>query len=251
MTSNHHNHLVSVIIANYNHGQYLDHAVASIENQTYKNIELIIVDDGSTDNGLSLMKLKEYSKRGHKGIILPHNRGKWFALNTAIEEAKGTIITLQDADDRSCVQRIERQVDCMQMMGSYHNLCGFTHCFNEDDMWNASQWKTTKDFEDTEVLSHEHVKKEVYYGWNTPGINHYFVGRDYEVHGASSMFYKQHWRAGMKFLPDSLGLRVQFAEDSCHNTRMTLLLQRTSVLKEPLYCYSRGTATNDAFLKPK
>lgn len=245
------NYLVSVIIANYNHGKYLDHAVESIEKQTYKNIELVIIDDGSTDDGLSLTKLKEYSQRGHKGIVLPHNRGKWFALNTAIEQAKGTIITLQDADDRSVPQRIERQLDCMFMMGSFHNLCGFTHCYNEKDMIKASQWKTNLDIEDAKVMTHENVKKEVYYGWNTPGINHYYVGPDYEIHGASSMFMKQHWNVGMKFLPDSLGLRTQFAEDSDHNTRMTLLLQRTSVLKEPLYCYSRGTATNDAFLKPK
>jgi len=132
-------------------------------------------------------------------------------------------------------------------MGSYHNLCGFAHCYSQQDMDSAKLWKPTAP--GYPVMEHEDVAKIVHKGKNTQGINHYFVGQDYEVHGASSMFYKQLWENGMKFLPGNMGLRCQRAEDSDHNTKMTLLLQKTSVLREPLYCYRRNTATNGAYLE--
>lgn len=237
--------LVSVIVANYNHGNLIERAVSSIEKQTYPNIELIIVDDGSTDGGLSQSKMEEFHGRGHKTIELRTNRGKWFALNTAIKQAKGTLITLQDADDSCLVQRIERQVGCLQMMGSFHNLCGFTHCFSEEDVFKTSQYRTDVDIEDAKVMNHAEVKSQVVKGFENPQINHYYTGIHFETHGASSMFYRQHWEAGLRFNPPDVGLRITNSEDSDHNTRMTLLLQRTSVLMEPLYCYMRGTGTNN------
>ena len=71
----------------------------------------------------------------------------------------------------------------------------------------------------------------------------------FETHGASSLFYRQLWEHGMKFMPGNMGLRCQRAEDSDHNTKLTLLLQKTSVLKAPFYCYRRNTSTNPAFLE--
>jgi hypothetical protein len=53
----------------------------------------------------------------------------------------------------------------------------------------------------------------------------------------------------MKFLPGNMGLRVQRAEDSDFNTKMTLLLQKTSIVMEPLYFYRRNTSTNPAWLE--
>lgn len=239
------NPLISVVVTNFNHARFIDEAVASVEHQSYKNIEIIIVDDGSQDDGQSKAKLQEYKKRGHKTIEIPTNKGKWFALNTAIEQARGSLVTLQDADDSAVEQRIERQLSCLQMMGSLHNLCAFTHCFTEQDIIKAKLWKTDIDIEDSSVMNHYDVTQAVFFGLRTPGINHYFTGEGVEAHGASSMFYKQHWDMGLRFNPPEVGLRVCNSEDSDHNTRMTLLLQRTSVLIEPLYCYRRGTSTNN------
>lgn len=242
------NPLITVIVTNYNHANYIQQAVASIEAQTYKNIEVIIVDDCSTDD--SEVDLHDFEGRGHKVIRLPENKGKWNALNTACEAAHGTLVTLQDADDASCEQRLEWQLECLQSNKSFHNLCTFTHCWNQEDMDRAlSQTFRKNSLQDQpEFLNHAEVLSRVHKGWKTAGINHYSL-RNIEAHGASSLFYRQHWEMGMKFLPGNMGLRVQVAEDSDHNTRMTLLLQKTSVLLTPVYCYRRGTSTNGAYME--
>jgi hypothetical protein len=135
----------------------------------------------------------------------------------------------------------------MRKLGSLHNLCGFKHCWNDEDV--KAHLVTTYDPSVSTILQHNEVVSQVYRGYNTEGINHYFVGPDYEAHGATSMFYKELWTHGMKFMPGNMGLRCQRAEDSDHNTKLTLLLQKTSVLCEPLYCYRRNTSTNGAYLE--
>ena len=181
-------------------------------------------------------------------MLQEENKGKWHVLNTAIAAAKSPVITLQDADDASVPTRLSRQMYTLKAKGSYHNLCGFVHCYSQEDMDRAISLKLTAANPMT-VIDHEEVTRLVHVGFKTNGINHYFIGQHYEVHGASSMFYKQLWTHGMKFLPGNMGLRCQKAEDSDHNTKMTLLLQKTSVLKEPLYCYRRNTSTNGAYLE--
>jgi glycosyltransferase involved in cell wall biosynthesis len=242
---------ISVIVANYNHSQFIEESVRSLFVQTFDNIQIIIVDDGSTDN--SREKIINLAKEDSRvrPIFLEKNHGKWFALNYAIEQASGNLITLNDADDASCKDRLKRQYQVLKDFKSVHNLCGFSHCYSQNDMELSLALNAEKSYIGYSVMDHEEVTKKVYQGFKTPGINHYYVGNDYEVHGASSLFYKQLWEHGMKFLPGNMGLRCQKAEDSDHNTKLTLLLQKTSVLKEPLYCYRRNTSTNNAYLENK
>lgn len=242
---------ISVIVTNYNHGQYIQQAVASIEAQTIaKSLEIIVVDDGSTDE-TSETHLKDFETRGHKVIRLEKNCGKWFALNQAIEGAKGTFVALQDADDVSSPQRLEWQLECLRDNKSFHNLCLFKKCMNQADVDAASKFTVSDNAYKQSVVPHQTVLREVAKGWKTPGVNHYSVGNVCEPHGASTLFYKQHWDMGMKFLPGNMGLRSQVAEDSDHNTRMTLLLQKTSILLQPLYGYRQNSGTNKAWLEKK
>ena len=243
--------IISVIVANYNHAQFLEQSVNSVSNQTFSDIEIIIVDDCSTDNSKDVIQELAKGDSRIRPLFLSENKGKWFALNSAIAKAEGKLITLNDADDASCKDRLKRQYQVLNDRGSYHNLCGFTHCYNQHDMDVSLLLDAEKAYIGYDVLDHQEVVQRVYTGFKTPGINHYYVGNDYEVHGASTLFYKQLWEHGMKFLPGNLGLRCQVAEDSDHNTKMTLLLQKTSVLKEPLYCYRRNTSTNGAWLEGK
>lgn len=239
--------LISVIVTNYNHSQYIQQAIKAIENQTHKDIEIIIVDDCSTDD--SEVHLKDFQGRGHKVIRLPENKGKWNALNVACEAAKGSLIALQDADDSCASVRLEWQLEALLRNKSFHNLCLFFHCWNQQEMNDKENLNFIRG-DNLEVIDHKEVLDRVYKGWKTAGINHYSLGK-IEAHGASSLFYKQHWDMGMKFLPGNMGLRVQVAEDSDHNTRMTLLLQKTSVLLHHLYYYRRGSSTNGAWLEAK
>ena len=89
---------VSVIIPSFNHGIYLPEAVASIENSGFTDFEIIIIDDGSTDE--NSRKIAEgFLKKGFK-VILQKNKGVAAARNNAIREASGAYIIPLDADNR-------------------------------------------------------------------------------------------------------------------------------------------------------
>ncbi len=89
---------ISVVIPVYNTEKYLRQCIDSVVNQTFKDIEIICVDDGSTDNSLEI--LKEYQKNDSRLIILQQNHiGAGEARNKGIEVAKGKYIGFLDSDD--------------------------------------------------------------------------------------------------------------------------------------------------------
>jgi glycosyltransferase involved in cell wall biosynthesis len=87
--------LVSVIIANYNYGHFLAEAIESVLNQTYSNFELIVVDDGSTDNSSKIIELYKNTLIS----IFQKNAGQGAAFNAGIARSKGEIICFLDSDD--------------------------------------------------------------------------------------------------------------------------------------------------------
>ncbi len=89
--------LITVYITNYNYGKYIDKCVHSILNQTYKNIELIIIDDGSSDN--SRENIKKYENNKKIKIIYQKNKGLNISNNIAIKVSSGKYIMRVDADD--------------------------------------------------------------------------------------------------------------------------------------------------------
>lgn len=90
--------LISVIIPVYNVEEYLDRCLESVANQTYKNIEIILIDDGSTDNsGKMCDQWAEKDRRIR--VIHQKNGGLSNARNKGIEEAKGEFISFVDSDD--------------------------------------------------------------------------------------------------------------------------------------------------------
>jgi len=86
---------VSIVIPSYNTGKYVQESIESALNQTYQNIEVIVVDDGSTDNSLEI--IKKYSERIK--IIIKKNGGTASALNVGIKEMSGDWFKFLSADD--------------------------------------------------------------------------------------------------------------------------------------------------------
>ncbi len=92
--------LISVVITNYNYGEYIPKAIRSILTQTYPNIELIIINDGSTDNSDKVIKeiLKNNPKQNIK-YVNRENKGIVYTRNEGLELASGEYISYLDADD--------------------------------------------------------------------------------------------------------------------------------------------------------
>ena len=105
---------VSVLFPAYNAEKYLHEAIESILSQTFKNFELIIVDDGSTDN--TRIIIEEYVKKDPRVIPLfnERNLGIVQSLNKALKIAKGRYIARMDHDDISLPERLETQVRFLQ-----------------------------------------------------------------------------------------------------------------------------------------
>jgi glycosyltransferase involved in cell wall biosynthesis len=104
------NNLVSIIIPTYNGSKYVCDAIDCAMKQTYQPCEIIVIDDGSTDNTRSLLT----SKYGNRiRYIYQNNKGLSGARNTGIRHAKGDFIQFLDADDLIAPEKIEMQVDSL------------------------------------------------------------------------------------------------------------------------------------------
>lgn len=91
--------LVSIVMASYNHERFIEKSIDSILNQTYRNIELIIVDDNSTDNSFLIIKKKAESDRRIRIIKNDKNMGISETMNRGIDLATGEYIMFASSDD--------------------------------------------------------------------------------------------------------------------------------------------------------
>jgi glycosyltransferase involved in cell wall biosynthesis len=98
--------LVSVIIPNHNYARYIGEAVDGVLAQTYADIEIIVVDDGSTDNSEEI--LSAYGDRIN--VIFQQNQGVSAARNNGVRSSRGQYLAFLDADDSWMPQKLEKQV---------------------------------------------------------------------------------------------------------------------------------------------
>lgn len=114
--------LVSIIMPTYNCGRFILQSIKSVQEQTYENWELIIVDDCSTDNTKDILReqcKKDQRIRYHR---LPENSGAAVARTTAMRLAQGTYMAFLDSDDLWEEEKLERQLDFMIKHG-YNFTC--------------------------------------------------------------------------------------------------------------------------------
>ena len=105
-----HKGLVSIIITSYNSRKFIYKAINSALNQTYKNIEILIIDDNSTDRTLN--ELLKYVNNPKIHIYKsPMNVGPYVLKNYLIDKLRGEFVTILDADDVDEPNRIQKQID--------------------------------------------------------------------------------------------------------------------------------------------
>lgn len=114
--------LVSVVIPYYNDGKYIHETLESIQHQTYRNVEIILVDDGSTEKE-SIRVFDDLKKLGFQ-TYRQENAGPSAARNLAISHSKGKYILPVDADDKIRPAYIEKAVQYMEN----HAQCGIVYC---------------------------------------------------------------------------------------------------------------------------
>lgn len=133
---------VSIIIPVYNGMDFLDKCLDSVLNQTYKNIEIILSNDGSTDG--SLKKIKEYSKKYENIIFESHkNVGLSETRNLALKKATGDYVTYLDVDDFLDNDFIEKMLECNDnydiIIGGYRSIYS-TGKINFEYFTNNTEW---------------------------------------------------------------------------------------------------------------
>jgi glycosyltransferase involved in cell wall biosynthesis len=121
--------LVSIIIPCYNAERWLSHAILSCLEQTYQPIEIIVIDDGSTDGSLDIIKSYDKVITWETGP----NRGGNAARNRGFALSKGEYIQFLDADDYLLPEKIERQVQFLEETGADAVYGDWRHQFHKPD----------------------------------------------------------------------------------------------------------------------
>ena len=116
--------MVSVVIPTFNRKKIIPRAIDSVLGQTYKNYEIIIVDDGSTDGTVDSIK-KLYNDKVH--ITLQKNQGASSARNRGIKEASGKYIAFLDSDDEWVSSKLETQMAFLDQNPEIAMICGRTY----------------------------------------------------------------------------------------------------------------------------
>jgi len=142
------NSLVSVLIPCYNCEEYVEEAVMSIIKQTYPNLEILVIDDGSTDNTGNILKI--LAKEDPRIIYIKNEENlKLIAtLNKGLNLCKGKYIARMDADDISLPTRIEKQVNFLEA----HPEIGIVGTYTKNFGVNNKTWEM--DTEDKYIRTH-------------------------------------------------------------------------------------------------
>lgn len=145
------NPLVSIVIPLYNGEKYLTEALISILYQSYTNIEIIIVNDGSQDSG---PKIVERLAKTDKRIVLinQENTGIVGALNNGIAVARGELIARMDADDISFLDRIEKQVEAFNQNEDAVLVCSGFEVIDEESQYMYREILPMRDSEIKRIL---------------------------------------------------------------------------------------------------
>lgn len=119
---------ISVIIPTYNRGNIIENSIISVLNQTYTNLEVLIIDDGSTDNTKEI--IDKFDDNRIKYIKLKNNYGGSNARNIGIKSATGKFISFQDSDDIFYPKKLEIQMKNIINQKSDLDFCKIKVIFN-------------------------------------------------------------------------------------------------------------------------
>lgn len=134
---------VTVIITSYNKAPFLNEAIESCLNQTFKDFELLIIDDGSSDNSLEI--IESYSEEPRVRILTQENKGVIYTRNRAIKEAKGDYVLQLDGDDKLGVDFLSESVPILENESQVSIVYFGTEFIGEKSgVWNLGEYSLKK-----------------------------------------------------------------------------------------------------------
>lgn len=143
------NYLISIIVPIYNVDKYLEECIESLKNQTYKNLEIILINDGSADNSEQICR--EEAKQDNRIVFInKKNGGAASAKNKGLKVAKGDYITFVDSDDFIEPDMIEYMVNTIKKYNSDIIQCSFINLYKNTEKFKqdkiVEQRISSKDF---------------------------------------------------------------------------------------------------------
>ena len=204
---------VSVIIPVYNAEKTIERCIESIANQTYKNVQIICVDDGSTDNSNKIIK-QLMKKEKRLELIEKSNGGVSSARNIGIEHSKGKYIEFVDSDDAISERMIETLVKSIEKDKTDIVICGY------------------KVYGKGKICS---LKSNVYLNKDE------FYNDFYSIY--SSTYLNPPWNKLFRreSITELFDENIDIGEDLIFNLNYINKIDTISTLSEPLYIYTPGT----------
>ncbi|TCH64087.1 glycosyltransferase [Acinetobacter sp. ANC 4862] len=151
--------LVSIVIPCYNHEQFVQDCIQSVIDQTYENIELIIIDDGSKDNSvLKIQEMVEKCQNRFKRFEFRYrpNKGLSATLNEAIDWCCGKYFSAIASDDMLLEEKTKTQLDYMEDHSSSVAVFGGVHIINNENKVIRTIIDEQKKYTFNEILMHQH-----------------------------------------------------------------------------------------------
>ncbi len=139
--------LVSIITPVYNSERYLSQTIQSVLHQTHQNWELILIDDGSSDQSPVIIAQMEKQDHRIRSIRLPSNSGAAIARNCGLKLAKGRYIAYLDADDLWLPKKLQRQVDFMKTHQAAFTCCDYRRMDVQGNLLNTVHMPCTITYE--------------------------------------------------------------------------------------------------------
>lgn len=218
--------LISVIVPVYNGQDYLEKCIESIENQTYENLEVIIINDGSTDaTGQVCVRLKEKYDNIH--VITMEDEGVSAARNAGLDAAGGAFVTFVDADDRLRLKTLEVLYQGILDTGS--DICGCRFLtWKTEDEWGELQQNRYRIEKAITYHPEEYLEKQI-------------------LNGNSRCWSKLYRRAAIGKLRFTRGLTI--GEDMLFLVELLPYVRSISEISYPGYGYYQNPngAMNRAF----
>ncbi len=131
-------HLVSVIIPAFNSGKFIRETIESVLNQTYNNFEIIVVDDGSTDDTISILKNLELNDKRLTYYQIEHSGRPAVPRNFGIKKSNGELIAFLDADDIWVKNKLEKQLTEFKKHPDYIFIYSMSVTFGDVNLFSKN-----------------------------------------------------------------------------------------------------------------